>query len=169
MWGYALTGAGSNYTLPPIATIASPNVQALATVTVSGGGLDTFTVTNAGEGYVTVPTVTITGTTVANFTGQAYKDTSSPHEVDPATVSEGSGNVINATNFTYANVDGASTMLSGGIPKVDTGVGGAYTLGVTTVPLYTGSRTSIQDVACSACAKANGIREQSIVCNRKTS
>ena len=92
------------------------------------------------------PTVTITGTTVANFTGQAYKDTSSPHEVDPATVSEGSGNVINATNFTYANVDGASTMLSGGIPKVDTGVGGAYTLGVTTVPLYTGSRTSIQTI-----------------------
>ena len=92
------------------------------------------------------PTVTITGTTVANFTGQAYKDTSSPHEVDPATVSEGSGNVINATNFTYANVDGASTMLSGGIPKVDTGVSGAYTLGVTTVPLYTGSRTSIQTI-----------------------
>ena len=68
VWGYALTGAGSNYTLPPIATLASPNVQALATVTVSGGGLDTFTVTTAGEGYVTVPTVTITGGGATNAT-----------------------------------------------------------------------------------------------------
>ena len=41
--GYAMTAVGSNYTLPPVATVASPNVQATATVTVSAGGLDTFT------------------------------------------------------------------------------------------------------------------------------
>jgi hypothetical protein len=66
--GYALTGAGSNYTLPPVATVASPNVQATATVTVSGGGIDTFTVTAVGGGYVTIPTVTIAGGGATNAT-----------------------------------------------------------------------------------------------------
>ena len=74
VFGYALTGAGSGYTLPPIATVASPNVQSTATVTVSDGGLDTFTITEAGEGYVTVPTVTITGggATSENLYGVGY-------------------------------------------------------------------------------------------------
>ena len=66
--GYAMTAVGSNYTLPPVATVASPNVQATATVTVSAGGLDTFTVTAAGGGYVTIPTVTITGGGATNST-----------------------------------------------------------------------------------------------------
>ena len=66
--GYAMTAVGSNYTLPPVATVASPNVQATATVTVSAGGLDTFTVTAAGGGYVTIPTVTITGGGATNAT-----------------------------------------------------------------------------------------------------
>lgn len=101
------------------------------------------------------PSVTITGATVANFTGQAYKDTSSPVEVDPGTESEGSGNVINNTNFTYANVDGASTMLSSGIPVADTGVGSAYTLGTLTIPLYTGSRTSVGQIKMRA-SNCNG-------------
>jgi hypothetical protein len=81
------------------------------------------------------PTVTITGTTVANFTGQAYQDTSSPHIVAPGTATEGSGDVIDTTNFTYAQIDGASSMLTGGIPNTDTGVSSAYTLGVLTVPI----------------------------------
>jgi len=66
--GYGLTAAGANYTLPPVAVVASPNVQALATVTVSSGGIDTFTITNAGGGYVTAPTVTITGGAATNST-----------------------------------------------------------------------------------------------------
>ena len=85
------------------------------------------------------PTVTVTGTTIADFTGQAYQDTTSPHEVDNDTNQEStSGDVITDSNFTYADVDGSSTMLSSGIPVTDTGVGSAYTIGAVTVPI-TGS------------------------------
>ena len=85
------------------------------------------------------PTITITGTTVANFTGQAYQDTTSPHVVAVGTVSEGSGTIFSSKNFTYAQVDGASTMLTGGIPNVDTGVASPYTLGTLSVTLSSAS------------------------------
>ena len=85
------------------------------------------------------PTITITGTTVANFTGQAYQDTTSPHVVAAGTVSEGSGTIFSSKNFTYAQVDGASTMLTGGIPNVDTGVASPYTLGTLSVTLSSAS------------------------------
>ena len=95
------------------------------------------------------PTVTITGTTIANFTGQTYQDTSSPHEVTADSNDEStSGNVLssNPTQFTYANVDGASTMLSSSIPVTDTGVASAYTIGAVTCALTSSSRTSVQTI-----------------------
>ena len=92
---------------------------------------------------------------MANFTGQAYRDTSSPVEVDPGNESEGSGDVINSTNFTYAQVDGSTTMLDSSIPKTDVGVSSAYTLGVLTVPLYTSSRTSVGQIKMRA-SNCNG-------------
>ena len=102
------------------------------------------------------PTLTVTGSTVANFTGQCYQDTSSPHEVDPGTNQEStSGNVISATNYTYANIDGASTMLSGGIPVADTGVSSAYTLGALTVPITSSSVKTVQRIKARS-TNANG-------------
>ena len=102
------------------------------------------------------PTVTITGTTIANFTGQAYQDASDPHEVDPGTSQEStSGNVIGNTNFTYANIDGASTMLSGGIPVKNTGVGSAYTIGAVTVPITSSSISAVQRIKARS-KNANG-------------
>ena len=102
------------------------------------------------------PTVTITGTTVANFTGQAYQDASDPHEVDPGTNQEStSGNVISATAYTYADVDGASSMLTGGIPNTDTGVSSAYTLGTLTQPLTSSSVRSVQQIKARS-KNANG-------------
>jgi hypothetical protein len=95
------------------------------------------------------PTVTVTGTTVTNFTGQTYQDTATPHQISGATTSEGSGNVLatNPTSFTYANIDGASTMLSSGIPVAHTGLPASpYTLGAVTCPLYASSRASVQTI-----------------------
>jgi hypothetical protein len=92
------------------------------------------------------PDLSVTGTTVANFTGQAYQDTSSPHEIDPGTVSEGSGSIISNLDYTYAQVDGASSMLTGGIPNTDTGVASAYTLGTLTVPLTSSSMFSVSTI-----------------------
>jgi hypothetical protein len=103
------------------------------------------------------PDLTVTGTTVDNFTGQAYQDTSSPHEIDPGTVSEGSGSIISNLDYTYAQVDGASSMLTGGIPNTDTGVASSYTLGTLTVPLTSSSMFSVSTIkARSKNANGNG-------------
>ena len=102
------------------------------------------------------PTVTVTGTTVANFTGQAYQDASDPHEIDPGTNQEStSGNVISSTAYTYANIDGASTMLSSGIPVKNTGVGSPYTLGTLTQSLTSSSVRSVQQIKARS-KNANG-------------
>ena len=102
------------------------------------------------------PTLNITGTTVANFTGQAYQDTSSPHEVDNDTNQEStSGDVITNTDFTYANVDGASSMLTGGIPNTDTGVSSAYTLGTLSVPITSSSVKAVKTIRARS-KNANG-------------
>ena len=102
------------------------------------------------------PTVTVTGTTIANFTGQAYQDTTSPHEVDNDTNQEStSGDVITNSNFTYAQVDGASTMLSSGVPVTDTGVASAYTIGAVTVPITGSSVRSIKTIKARS-KNANG-------------
>lgn len=92
------------------------------------------------------PTITITGTTIANLTGIAYADVSDPHEIDPGTLTEGSGNVIANTSKTYANIDGASSFLTGGIPNMDTGVASAYTIGAQTVNITTSSIFAVQTI-----------------------
>ena len=102
------------------------------------------------------PTVTVTGTTIANFTGQAYQDTTSPHQVANDTNQEStSGDVITDSNFTYANVDGGTTMLSSGVPKSDTGVGGAYTIGAVTVPITSGTIKAVKTIGARS-KNANG-------------
>jgi hypothetical protein len=93
------------------------------------------------------PSVNITGTTITNLTGQAYRDTSSPHEVDPATNDEStSGSVISNNNYTYSDMDGSTTFLNSGTPLVNTGVGGAYTLGTIAVPITGSSVRSVQTI-----------------------
>jgi hypothetical protein len=101
------------------------------------------------------PSLTVSGTTVANFTGQSYADISDPHEIDPGTVSEGSGSIISNLNYTYADVDGAPSMLTGGIPNTDTGVSSAYTLGNVTVPLTSSSMFSVSTIKARS-ANCNG-------------
>ena len=102
------------------------------------------------------PTVTVTGTTVANFTGQAYQDTNSPHQVHNDTNQEStSGDVITGSAFTYAQVDGSSTMLNSGIPIKNTGVGSPYTLGTLTVPITSSSVKSVKTIRARS-KNANG-------------
>ena len=102
------------------------------------------------------PTLTVTGTTVANFTGQAYQDTNSPHQVHNDTNQEStSGDVITGTAFTYAQIDGASTMLNSGIPIKNTGVGSPYTLGALTVPITSDSVRAVKTIRARS-KNANG-------------
>jgi hypothetical protein len=108
------------------------------------------------------PTVNITGTTVANFTGQAYQDTVTPVQVTAGTNQDGgagstSGNVLSAnpTSFTYSGADGSTSMLSGGIPKANTGVSSPYTLGTLSCALTSSSVATIQTIKALA-KNANG-------------
>ena len=97
------------------------------------------------------PTVVLSGVTVSNFTGQAYCDTSSPVEVDTGTNQEGTSSAGTVdTNFTYAQADGASSMLTGGVPNANTGVGSPYTLGALTVPITSSSVRTIDRVKVRA-------------------
>ena len=74
-----------------------------------------------------VPTLTLSGVEVTNFTGQTYQNTTSPFVLTSGTNAEStSGNVVSSQNYTYANIDGTSTMLDGVFSN--TGVGGAYAL-----------------------------------------
>jgi hypothetical protein len=93
------------------------------------------------------PSVNVTGTTVTNLVGQTYRSTTSPHEVDPATNDEStSGSVISNNNYTYSNMDGASTFLSSSVPIANTGVGSAYTLGTIAVPITGSSVRAVQTI-----------------------
>jgi hypothetical protein len=125
--------------------------------TVSEGTQGTYRYVSGIPYYNTgSPTLNVTGTTVANFTGQAYQDTSSPHEVDNDTNQESTtGDVITNTDFTYANIDGASSMLTGGVPNTDTGVSSAYTLGTLSVPITSSSVKAVKTIRARS-KNANG-------------
>ncbi len=97
------------------------------------------------------PTVVLSGVEVSNFTGQTYQDTISPVNVSSGTNAEStSSNAISTTNFTYTQSDGATSMLTGGIPELDTGVASAYTLGALTVPITSSSVRTIDTLKVRA-------------------
>ena len=74
------------------------------------------------------PTFYISGLTVTNLTGQTYRS-GNPVSVGPGTASEGSGSVVNTTNQSFADIEGTVSIISGGDPVANVGVGGAYSLG----------------------------------------
>ena len=93
------------------------------------------------------PSLSAAGSTITNFTGQCYQDTSSPVEIDPGTNLEStSGHVIANLDFTYATIGDGSTT----VPAVNLGVGSAYTLATLTVPLLSTQRRSIQQIKMRA-------------------
>ena len=100
----------------------------------------------------TAPSLNLTGVTATILTGQCYSDVANPVEVDYDTRLEGSaGNAIANLDKTYAQIDGASTMLASGIPKVNIGVAGAYTLGTLAVPITTsGSAKCVNEIKIMA-------------------
>jgi hypothetical protein len=93
------------------------------------------------------PNLTLAGVTVDNLTGQTYLNTSEPIEVISGDNLEGtSGGAVVNIGFSYANIDGATTMLSGGIPKTNTGTSSSYAIGSVTVPTRTSNTRVISRV-----------------------
>ena len=124
------------------------NVNTVPTLDISGATLEAET--DGTFRYVSgIPyyndssaTVKLVGATITNFTGQAYLD-STVFEIDPGDNYESTvGSSITANQYkTYAEIDGASSMLTGGIPNANVGVGSAYTLGNISIDITGGSGT----------------------------
>ena len=99
------------------------------------------------------PTLTLSGAQVTNFTGQTYQNTTTPVNIDAGTNYEStSGNVISTKNYTYAQVDGATTFIDStyNVPLANTGVGSPYTFGSLSIPLTSSSIRSVQDIKIRA-------------------
>ena len=93
------------------------------------------------------PSLTLSGVTIDNLVGQCYTNQSNIVEVDDGTNQEStSSNAITNTDYTYANIDGSTTMLSSGIPKANTGTSSAYSIGSLTVPITSSSVRTISRV-----------------------
>ena len=122
-----------NLTVSPTVSVAG------ATLTENVGGTKRFI---SGIPYYNSgsPSLTLSGVTIEDLVGQTYTDQSNIVEVDDGTNQEGtSSDAITNTDYTYANIDGSTTMLAGSIPKANTGVGSAYSIGSLTVPVTSSS------------------------------
>lgn len=93
------------------------------------------------------PSLTLSGVTVDSFIGQAYRDTTSVVNVTSGSNLEStSQNSIGNQNYTYAQIDGTSSFLTGSIPNANTGNGTPYTLGDLTVNITTSSVRTIENI-----------------------
>ena len=122
-----------NVTITPTTSVAS------ATLTQASAG--TLSHISGIPYYTNDATLTLAGVTIQSFTGQTFQNTTSPVVVENSTDLEGtSGNAIGTNNFTYANIDGSTTMLDSGTPKVNIGTGSPYALGNLTVNVNGGGK-----------------------------
>jgi len=107
------------------------------------------------------PSLTLAGVTIDDLVGQCYTNQSNIVEVDDGTNQEGTASdAIANTDYTYANIDGAVTMLSGGIPTVNVGTSSAYAIGSLTVPITSSSVRTVSRVKVRA-RNVNGISSYS--------
>lgn len=119
---------------------AVPTVDASsATITESTAGTQRYI--SGIPYYSTSGTITIAGLTVSNLVGQTYRDTASPLTVSHSSNTEStSGSIVSTQSKSYADIDGATSMLTGSIPNAGTGVGSNYALGDITVNINGSAR-----------------------------
>ena len=93
------------------------------------------------------PTIKLVGATVTNLTGQAYYDSTNIFQITGGTNYEStSASAVQNEHRTYAQIDGASSMLTGGIPNANVGYGGAYSLGNVSIDITSSSTTSVETI-----------------------
>ena len=119
---------------------ATPTVN-LGAATLTQASAGTLKYISGVPYYTNDATLTLAGVTLSNFTGQTYQNTTSPVQVENSTDQEGtSGNAFGTNDYTYANIDGASTMLTSGTPNVNIGVSSPYQIGNLTVNVNGGGK-----------------------------
>jgi len=93
------------------------------------------------------PSLTLSGILISNLVGQCYTNQASIVEVNDGTNQEGtSANAVVESFYSYANIDGATTMLSGGIPKVNIGTSTPYAIGNLTIPITSSTVRTVSRV-----------------------
>ena len=99
------------------------------------------------------PQVRVSGLTVNNLVGEAYTTSSTILQIDDGTRYESTLNDVigsPAAGYTYAQIDGASTMFSGGVPIAQTGVSTPYALGDLDFAISSSTGIAIQKVKARA-------------------
>ena len=136
----------------------SPTISNAGTVSVGNAGslkyISGIPYFNSGS-----PTVNVSGITVTNLVGLAYIDVSNPVEIDSSSNQEGTSSAAtNNTDFSYADIDGSTTMLNSGIPIALTGASPnpAYTLGALSVPITSSSVRTVDRIKIRA-RNVNGV------------
>jgi len=135
---------------------ATPSITSAGTLTESTGGTKRYI---SGIPYYNTgsPTLQLASATISNLTGQAYTNQTNIVEIDSGTNAEGTSSAaISGQDYTYANIDGAVSMLTGGIPNADTGVSSAYGIGNLSIPVTSSSVRTIEQIRIRA-RNANGI------------
>jgi hypothetical protein len=135
---------------------ASPSISATGSIVQGTAGtfryISGIPYYNSGS-----PTLTLSGVTISNLVGQCHTNQTNIVEVDDGSNQEGtSSNAITDTDYTYAQIDGSTTMLASGVPKVDIGTSSAYAIGNLTVPITSSSVRTISRVKTRA-RNVNGI------------
>ena len=103
------------------------------------------------------PSLTLSGITITNLVGQTYTNQSNIVEVDSGSNQEGtSSSATTNSDYTYSQIDGSTTMLSGGIPKVNTGTSSPYSIGNLTVPITSASARTVDRIKVRA-RNVNGV------------
>ena len=135
---------------------SSPAVSAAGTLTQATAGAFRYI---SGIPYYNTgsPALTLAGAQFTNLTGQTYTNQNNIVEVLSGTNHEGtSQSAISTQSYTYANIDGSSTMLSSGIPVVNVGVSSAYAIGNLNVPITTSSVRTVESLSIRA-RNVNGV------------
>ena len=104
------------------------------------------------------PTLTLAGADIYQWIGQTYRNTSTPFEIASGTNDEStSSSVISTQTKTYANLDGTSTYLSGGVPIADTGktIGTKYSIGDQSIAITSSSVAAVETIKFRA-SNVNG-------------
>ena len=132
---HSATGATNILSFVKDDVVTSPTVvMANATITQASAG--TLKYISGVPYYTNDATLTLSGVEVYDWIGQCYADTTTPFTVSNGTNQEStSGSTVATQNYTYANIDGTTSFLTGGVPEANTGAnsGSAYTLGDLTV------------------------------------
>ena len=99
------------------------------------------------------PQVRVSGLTVNNLVGEAYTTSSTILQIEDGTRQESTSNDVigsPAAGYTYAQIDGASTMLASGVPIAQTGVSTPYALGDLDFAISSSTGIAIQKVKARA-------------------